>query len=164
MLFYLYFFHKVFSFFCVFRAITAVWGHCTNPKLNRVKNRLSVLFAKKLRVFPCSILNTSFPCLILNMDCFRFSVFLSQLLLCGHILPTPNLLKTSCHLRKNTVFPCSILNRGFPCSILNTDQHGKNTGFFSVKYRYPYIDLHCLEKNFGSVFFAFLQLFHLNFF
>ena len=43
----------------------------------------------------------------------------------------------------------------FPCSILNTDQHEQNTEFFSLKYEGPYIDLNNLEKNFGSVFFAF---------
>ena len=54
------------------------------------------------------------------------------------------------------LFP--IKNTGFPCSILNMDQHGQYTEFFSLKYGSPYIDLNLLEKNFGSVFFAFLAV------
>ena len=66
---------------------------------------------------------------------------------------------------KDTGFPCSILNTSFPCLILNTDQHGQNTELLCLKYGSPFIDLNRLEKNFGSVFFAFRAvLFYLYFF
>ena len=47
--------------------------------------------------------------------------------------------------RKPVFFPKQ--NMGFQCLILNTDQQGKNTDFFSIKYGSPYIDLNHLEKN-----------------
>ena len=53
------------------------------------------------------------------------------------------------------MFSISEKNTGFPCSVLNADQHGQNMEFFSLKYGSSYIDLNRLEKNFGSVFFAF---------
>ena len=45
----------------------------------------------------------------------------------------------------------------FPCSTLNTDQHGQNTGFFSLKYGSPYIDLNRLEKKLDPYFWHFTQ-------
>ena len=43
----------------------------------------------------------------------------------------------------------------FPCVILNTDQHGQNTEFFSLKYKSPYIDFKHLEKTLNPYFFGF---------
>ena len=41
---------------------------------------------------------------------------------------------------------------GFPCLILNTDQHGQNTEFFSIKYGSPNIDLNHLGNIRNRIF------------
>ena len=45
----------------------------------------------------------------------------------------------------------------FPCCILNTDQHGQNTGFFSLKYGSQYIDFNRFEKTLDPYFLHFLE-------
>ena len=47
-------------------------------------------------------------------------------------------------------------------SVFNTKYGSTRTkyGVFSLKYGSPYIDLNRLEKNFGSVFFAFRAVIH----
>ena len=61
---------------------------------------------------------------------------------------------------KNSYF--SMTNTGFPCLILNTDQHGQNTKYFSLKYKCPYIDLNHLEKAADLYFFHFAQCLRLQ--
>ena len=46
--------------------------------------------------------------------------------------------KSHCFFRKNT---------GFPCLILNKDEHGQNTELFSLEYGSQYIDSHHLGKQ-----------------
>ena len=82
---------------------------------------------------------------------FRISVCSGQLLRCGHIVPTRKLNRVK--NGHSVLFAKRI--RVFPFPILNTDQYGQNMEFYSLKYGSPYIDLNRLEKNFGSVFFAF---------
>ena len=82
------------------------------PELIRVKNGHTVLFAKK-------ILNTGFPCSILNGVKNGLSVLFA----------------------KKIRFSLFNTKLGFPCSILNRDQHGENTEFFSLKYGSQYKDL-----------------------
>ena len=89
---------------------------------------------------------------------FRFSVFLGQLLRYRHIVHISKLDKDKNFMLFSKKYEFSVFTTRygfFPCSILNTDQHGQNTEFFSLKYGSPYIHLNRLEKNFGCVFFAF---------
>ena len=57
-------------------------------------------------------------------------MFLGQLLQCRHIVTTPK---------------------------LNTDKHGQNTEYFSLKYGSPYIDFNNLEKTLDPYFLHFAQ-------
>ena len=89
---------------------------------------------------------------------FRFSVLLGKLLRYGHIVPNRKLNRIKNGLyEKNTGFPCLILNMGFLSSIIDTDQHGQNTEFFSLKFLSPYIDFNRLEKILDPYFLHFAQ-------
>ena len=93
---------------------------------------------------------------------FRFSLFLGHLQRCGRIVPTQKLnrVKTDSpfYIRKNDGF--YVLNTKYVLSVFNTKCGSTRTkyGVFSLKYESPYIHLNRLEKNFGSVVFAFRAL------
>ena len=107
--------------------------------------------------------------LFLLKNSFLFSVFLRQSLRCGPILPTPKLKVIKIGLfvifAKKMGFLCYILNTGFSSLILNTDQHGQNTEFSSLKCWSLYIDLNRLEQSLDAYILHFAQCyFSCNFF
>ena len=83
---------------------------------------------------------------------FRFSVFLGQLLRCGHIEPNLKLNRIKIGLsvvfaQENTGFPCSILNTGSPCSILNTVKHGQITKVYFAQNTEVRVQTETVQKK-----------------